>query len=148
MDEDVGLLSLRLVKSKNFLKCKKNVDELMYKFEECRFRFHNLKPPKITPNYEIKYEMTTQGISNPTADYVQKKIENEEELDRFYYELSKALEGLCKSELLYFKNAYYNRLSEELICDLLNVGKDMLRRIKESAVIKVSMYFNIDVNKK
>ena len=69
----------------------------------------------------------------------------ESEADKFYIELSNALRTLCREELIYFKNAYYNRIKEELICDLLNMSRDSLRRVKESCIIKVAMYFDVDV---
>jgi hypothetical protein len=86
-----------------------------------------------------------------------KCIETGEYLESYYEEypftgwwyltndLSKAMETLCREELIYFKNAYYNRIKEELICDLLNMSRDSLRRIKESCIIKIAMYFDIDV---
>ena len=33
MKEEYGLLSLRLVKSRNYVETKRNVDDIMYKFE-------------------------------------------------------------------------------------------------------------------
>lgn len=65
MDEQ-GLLSLRLVKSRDYYECKKNVDELMYKFEEYKYGNHEILPPKITQSFEIRYEGFTSHISNPT----------------------------------------------------------------------------------
>ena len=64
---------------------------------------------------------------------------------KFYEELASALQTLCREELIYFKNTYYNRLKEESICDLLNMSRDSLRRIKESCIIKIAMYYDIDV---
>ena len=43
MDDKQGLLSMRLVKSRNYVACRKNVDELMYKFEEYRFKLNHLE---------------------------------------------------------------------------------------------------------
>ena len=142
---DVGLLSIRLVKSRNYSECKKNVDELMYKFEECRFRYHHINPPKITQNYEIRLEGFIPIVSDPVGNYVEKKIDSEKEVEKFYNDLAGAFRTLSISELVYIKNAYYNRLKEELICDLLNMSRDSLRRIKESAIIKIAMYFGVDV---
>lgn len=146
MNEDKqGLLSIRLVKSRNYYECKKNVDELMYKFEEIRFKCHHIEPPKITPSYEIRYESNSGNVSDKIGNYVQRKLDMESEADDFYIELSNALRTLCREELIYFKNAYYNRIKEELICDLLNMSRDSLRRVKESCIIKVAMYFDVDV---
>ena len=145
MEDKQGLLSIRLVKSRDYYECKKNVDELMYKFEELKFKCHSIEPPKITQSFEVHYECFTNHVSDRIGDWVANKIDNENEVDQFYYELSKAMDTLCREELIYFKNAYYNRIKEELICDLLNMSRDSLRRIKESCIIKIAMYFNIDV---
>lgn len=145
MEDKQGLLSIRLVKSRDYYECKKNVDELMYKLEELKFKCHNIQPPKITQSFEVHYECFTNHVSDKVGDWVANKIDTENEIDKFYYDLSKAMETLCREELIYFKNAYYNRIKEELICDLLNMSRDSLRRIKESCIIKIAMYFDIDV---
>ena len=54
------------------------------------------------------------------------------EADNLYQKLSIVLNQMCREELIYFKNSYYNHLAEESICDLLNMSRDSLRRIKES----------------
>lgn len=146
MNEDKqGLLSVRLVKSRNYYECKKNVDELMYKFEEIRFKCHQIEPPRITPSYEIRYEKSSGSVSDKVGNYIQRKLDLEDEANELYEALSHALKTLCREELIYFKNAYYNRIKEELICDLLNMSRDSLRRIKESCIVKIAMYFDIDV---
>ena len=145
MDDKQGLLSMRLVKSRNYVACRKNVDEIMYKFEEYRFKCHYIEPPRITPSYEIRMESFSNNYSDKVGNYVAKKIDLEDEVTKFYEELSKALQTLCREELIYFKNTYYNRLKEESICDLLNMSRDSLRRIKESCIIKIAMYYDIDV---
>lgn len=144
MDEQ-GLLSLRLVKSRDYYECKKNVDELMYKFEEYKYGNHEILPPKITQSFEIRYESFTSHISNPTETYIQRKLDLEKEINDFYEELANAMKTLCREELIYFKNTYYNRITEESICDILNMSRDSLRRIKESCIVKIAMYYKIDV---
>lgn len=113
MNEDKqGLLSIRLVKSRNYYECKKNVDELMYKFEQIRFKCHYIESPKITPSYEIRYESNSGNVSDKIGNYVQRKLDMESEADEFYIDLSNALRTLCREALIYFKNAYYNRIKE------------------------------------
>lgn len=143
--EERGLLSLKIVKSRDYHSCKKKVDDLMYRFEEYRYRYHEISPPQITPNYEVRLEFSSHYVSNPTENYVQKKLDAMQEIEEFYLEMSKALSILCKEELIYFKGTYYNRMKEEKICDILNISRDSLRRIKESCIVKIAMYYKIDI---
>ena len=141
-----GLLSWKIVKLRNYNETKKNVDEIMYKVEEYRYTLSKIQPPRITPLYEIKYDFQKEynNISK-TEQYVTKIIDLEIEADNLYQKLTLALNQMCREELIYFKNSYYNHLAEESICDLLNMSRDSLRRIKESCIIKIAMVFNVDV---
>ena len=145
MKEEYALLSLRLVKSRNYVETKRNVDEIMYKFEEYRFKYHNILPPMITTNYEVRYESNSDMVGDKVGNFVQRKVDLEIEIKEFYDKLAESLKMLNSKELLYFKQSYLNKLTEEAIAELLNISRESLKRIKESCIIKIAMFYNIDV---
>ena len=145
MVADRKYISTHLAKTRDYLATKKALDNLMYKYEEYVYKCHEIKPPAITPNYEIKYEMFSNHVVDKLGNYVAKKLDYLQEVDNFYHDLAGALELLCKEELEYFNDNYFLGLSEITICEKLNIGEGSLRRIKESCVLKIAMYFDIDV---
>ena len=148
MPEDVnGLLSVKLVQTRDYYKTRKNVDKLMLQLEEYRYKVHSIQPPRITSSYEIRYEGKSSN-SNSTSkveSFVLKTIELEDKANELYERITKSLKTLSHDELLYFKCTYYSKMIEETICDYLNISRDSLRRIKESCIIKIGMQFDIDV---
>ena len=64
--------------------------------------------------------------------------------DEFYNELAMAMKNLNLDEIVYFKY-YLNGVSEDSMCERMNTNKCSLKRIKMSAIIKIAMYFDIDV---
>jgi hypothetical protein len=123
----------------DFEKTKDNLDELMDKIEDWKYSYLNLLPPKITNNYEVRYEKFNLIVSDKVGDYVEKKIDMEKEIDAIYQLLGKALVRLNHFELDFFNMSYYNRLSESIIGTRLNVGHTQLLHIKKSCIIKIAM---------
>jgi hypothetical protein len=143
--DDKSLLSMKLVESRDYIKTKKKVDdEILYKYEEYIYKCHDICPPSVTQKFEVRYESFTKQFSDKIGDYVQRKLDLRKEADEFYSELTDAMNTLTKDELFYFK-FYLRGVSEEKICERLNTNKCSLKRIKMSAIIKIAMYFDIDV---
>ena len=55
----------------NFEESKKSVDELMRNIEEWKYSYINLIPPKITSNYEIRYEKLNFTPTDRVGDFVE-----------------------------------------------------------------------------
>lgn len=146
MDQkDINLLSIKLVESRNYIETKKNVDdEILYKYEEYKYKCHEILPPSISQNFEVRYESFTVNFSDKVGNYVQRKLDLMQEADEFYKDLSNAMQSLNLDEIVYFKY-YLNGISEDSMCERLNTNKCSLKRIKMSAIIKIAMYFDIDV---
>lgn len=146
MDQkDINLLSMKLVESRNYIETKKNVDEeILYKYEEYKYKCHEILPPKISQNFEVRYESFTVNFSDKVGNYVQKKLDLIQKADEFYNELAMAMKNLNLDEIVYFKY-YLNGVSEDSMCERMNTNKCSLKRIKMSAIIKIAMYFDIDV---
>lgn len=140
-----NLLSNRIIKSRDYVLCKKNLDEKMAIFEEYVYKYNEIKPPKITSNYEIKYEMFTNGIVDKVGNFVAKRLTLLDEVDKLYVSLCEILKKCTKEELVYFNGVYINHLSEDIVCEKLHISTSSLKRIKKSCVIKIAMHFDIDV---
>ena len=89
MDQsEINLLSIKLVESRNYIETKKNVDEkILYRYEEYKYKCHEIIPPKISQNFEVRYESFTMNFSDKVGNYVQKKLDLMKEADDFYSEL-------------------------------------------------------------
>lgn len=68
----------------NFEESKKGVDELMRNIEEWKYSYINLIPPKITSNYEIRYEKLNFTTTDKIGDFVEKKVDMEIMIDKIY----------------------------------------------------------------
>lgn len=139
------LLSNKVVVSRDYGLCKKAVDEKMLLLEEYMYKYNEIQPPRITPSYEIKYEMFTNNTSDKVGNYVAKRVDLLMKVDEFYKSLTEILKKLSKEELVYFNSTYLYGLSEPVICEKLHIAISTLRRIKESCIIKIAMHFDIDV---
>ena len=138
-DELTPILKISFIELFDFAKTKKNIDSFMDQIEEWKYTFLHLSPPSITQNYEIRYEKFTQNITDKVGKYVQRKVDLEKEVDYYYQLLSQALHRLNLKELDYFNMSYYNRLSDELIADRLNIGETMMAHVKRSCIIKIAL---------
>lgn len=138
-DELNPILKNSFIELFDFAKTKKNVDSFMDQIEEWKYAVLHLTPPSITPSYEIRYEKFTQNITDKVGKFVQRKVDLEQEVDYYYQLLSEALHRLNLKELDYFNMSYYNRLSDELIADRLNIGETMIAHVKRSCIIKIAL---------
>lgn len=123
----------------NYEESKKSVDELMRNIEEWKYSYINLIPPKITSNYEIRYEKLNFTPTDRVGDFVEKKVDMEIMIDKIYQSLKKILENLNNQELDFFDMFYYNRMSEAIIGERLRVGHTQLLHIKQSCIIKIAL---------
>lgn len=143
--KDISLLSTKLIESRNYVETKNNVDScILYKYEEYKYKCHQIIPPKISQNFEVRYESFTGNFTDKIGNYVQKKLDLLKEVDEFYNELTNAMLNLNIDELAYFK-FYLNGISEDSMCERLNTSRNSLKKVKMSAIIKIAMYFDLDV---
>lgn len=139
------LLSMKKIASRDYVKTKRMVDEkIKDKYEEYIYACHEIMPPKITQSLEVSYEQFIPKNTDKVGNYVARKLDLLAEANDFYYELVDAMKLLTNEELVYFTN-YLNNKTEEYICEKIHNSPSGLKRIKHSAIIKIGMYFNIDI---
>ena len=69
MDQkDISLLSTKLIESRNYVETKNNVDScILYKYEEYKYKCHQIIPPKISQNFEVRYESFTGNLDRKSV---------------------------------------------------------------------------------
>ena len=89
--------------------------------------------------------MFTNRITDKVGSFVAKRLDLLREVDKLYISLCEILKKCTREELVYFNGVYVNHVSEDVICEKLNISTSSLKRIKKSCVIKIAMHFDIDV---
>lgn len=135
------LLAKEYMEIFDYIKSKDNVDALMEDIEKWKYEYINLVPPKITSTYEIRYEKLNFTPTDKVGDYVEKKIDMEIKIDRIYQKLKLILQNLNFEELEFFDMHYYNKMSDNLVNDKLNVSHARIELIKRSCILKVALGF-------
>ena len=143
--ENNALLSNEVVSLYNYAETKKNVDLFMKGLERDSYKYYELPPPKMNANYEIVYVSSTQMYSDKVGKYVEEKLDRLKELNEKYSQLAEVMKRFTKEEKIYFVECYFNKHSETIICEKLNMCTSSLKRIKKSSIIKVALCFNKEV---
>lgn len=143
--ENNTLLSNEVIILYNYAETKKNVDLFMKKLERDSYKYYELTPPKMTPNYEIVYNSNHNINHDKVGKYVEEKLDKLKELNEKYTLLSEVMKRFTKEEKIYFIGSYFNKQSEVVICEKLNMCSSSLKRIKKSSIIKVALCFNKEV---
>lgn len=140
--ENETLLSLKIVRLYDYAKTKKNVDKMMVEYEIDTYKYNEIKPPSVTPNYDIRYEQFNFSSNDVVGNYVANKLDKLKEINDFYSKLSIVLKRLTKEERIYFCDSYLFKRSESIICDKLLIGSSTLARIKTSCILKIALFFD------
>lgn len=139
------LLSNEEIKLHDFEKCKKIVNKKVQKYLRSCFKFINLIPPKITANYEMRYEAFVHNVKDSTGNYVNKKIDAEIEALELYYLISQLWERLSFNERVYFKEVLLCSRSENYAIECMkDTTRHLFKQIKESCIIKSAMALGED----
>ena len=139
------LLSNEEIKVHDFEKCKKIVEKKVQKYLRSCFKFINLIPPKITANYEMRYEAFTPATKDTTGNYVSKKVDAEIEALEIYSIINQIWERLSYNERVYFTEVLLYKKSENYAIEQMNdITRHLFKQVKESCIIKVAMAFGED----
>ena len=94
--ENNTLLSNEVIILYNYAETKKNVDEFMKKLERDSYKYYELTPPKMTPNYDIIYTSISNVKTDKVGKYVEQKIDKLNELNEKYKLLSEVMKRFTK----------------------------------------------------
>lgn len=127
---------------------KTNVDALFSKYR----RYKN-KEEIIRKRYKASLSLDNLGIySNGNSDPVGNKIEQLEKYKKFIDTVDEVFKlnygDLSKDEVVIYKKYLIDKLSEEKIMEYLNISSSSsLYARKRSCIIKVAMWFDLEVYK-
>ncbi|MBQ6135491.1 MAG: hypothetical protein IJI60_04155 [Bacilli bacterium] len=127
---------------------KTNVDALFSKYR----RYKN-KEEIIRKRYKASLSLDNLGIySNGKSDPVGNKIEQLEKYKKFIDTVDEVFKlnygDLSKDEIVIYKKYLIDKLSEEKIMEYLNISSSSsLYARKRSCIIKVAMWFDLEVYK-
>ena len=130
----------------NYNETKKNVEQLFSKY-----RSFKMKEEIIEKRYKSALSLDNLGIfSSTTSDPVGNKVEQLEKYTNFtdlidnIYKLNKS--DLSKDEILIYKKYLISRVRDEDLLDYLNINSNSaLFNRKRSCIIKVAMWFDLEV---
>lgn len=138
-------LSDNIIAKYNFPKTKEKVQELMDKIDEYKYKCYELSPPKITPSYEVKYEMFTTNKVDKVGDYVEKKVTLFEKVQKTYDILNRILLEFSDLEKAVYNNTFNNKLSDIEISENMLLAENTIVRYRKSVTIKIAMAFDVAV---
>lgn len=142
---DNSLLDEEEIKEHSYEKCRLKVEEKVKKYLRATFKFMNLIPPRITVNYEMRYNSFTPNTVDKVGKYVEKKIDAENEAKEIFNTINKVWDRLSYNERVYFTEVLLYKHSENYAIEKMkNASRHLLKQIKESCVIKVAMAFGED----
>lgn len=119
---------------------------LFIRFEDVEI---DIDLPRITTNYEIKYEQFIKGTkSSKVENFVFKKMylesRIEEERTVFLSKFTLALKSLSKEELIIFDKAFYEQKTDIQISIETNFCEKTIRKLRNSSYIRLLTALGID----
>lgn len=132
----------------NYSETKRNVEQLFSKY-----RSFKVKEEIIEKRYKSALSLDNLGIfSSTTSDPVGNKVEQLEKYTSFtdlideVYRLNR--NDLSKDEMIIYKKYLISRVRDDDLLDYLNINSNSgLSNRKRSCIIKVAMWFDLEVYK-
>ena len=104
--------------------------------------------PRITNNYQVRYEQFVPISSSAVENFVLIKLMSETKIEenrkKLFSKITKSLRELNELELKVFHYTFYESKSEYEISKIVNWGYKKVRQIRKSACIKFLSSLNLD----
>lgn len=123
--------------------CYEKVLKKIDKFIKLQVEYPNLPKPRITSNYEVRYECFLTSCNDQVGNYIAKKVDKEIEMQKLYSEISLALSTLSRDEFTYFLDVLYLKKSENYLIDKIQTTRHLFKTIKASCIIKMAIALNV-----
>lgn len=102
---------------------------------------------RLTANYRPRLEQFSNNISDPVAKEVEYRLDSEAEYNEFNIQLNKLYSIMSKEENAYINDCLLCGKSEASLRTKFNLGREKFNTIKNSAIIRFGIVFNIIVYK-
>lgn len=135
---DNPLLPKTEIAKYDFDYCLKEVQDKINEYVIAQSEYPQINKPRITQNYEIRYEMFLPRKIDKVGDYVEKIITKEEEIIRLYSDVVASLTALSRDEFNYFLECIYHRNSNYDFMKLNNYTRHNCNILRNSCVIKLA----------
>lgn len=116
-------------------------------FKIARNKFINGFHVRLTPDYRPKLESFTGNISDPVGDIIEYKLDNQQEYNEFNLQLNKLYSIMSKEENAYINDCLISGKSESSLKLKFDLGRETFSNIKNSAIVRFGIVFNIIVYK-
>ena len=124
-----------------------NVVDKLKEFKIARNKFIDGYHVRLTPNYRPRLEQFTHNISDPVGKAVEYKLENEEQYNLFNIQLNKLYSLMSSEENAYINDCLLCGRSEVSVKAKFGLARDAFINIKNSAIVRFGIVFNIIVYK-
>ncbi len=140
---DNPLISKKELLNYDINECYNKVKEEINKYISYQFNYPYIQKPRITSNYEIRYECFVPKAVDKIGQYVEKVCTMEEKIVRLYSDISLGLSSLSKSEFTYFLNCLYFKKSENSCIEELQTTRFLFNHLKASCIVKLAIALDV-----
>lgn len=119
------------------------VMEKLREFKIARNKYINGYHARLTSDYSPRLEMFTNHKSDPVGNEVEYNFDSEIAYNEFNYQLNKLYSIMSKIENAYINDCLLCGKTEVSVREKFSMGKDAFRIIKDSAIIRFGIVFNI-----
>ncbi len=146
---EFSLLDKRFLSFYDLAKTEENVYKIMNNFFRSQYKYTNILPPRMTPNYEIKYEyLSLPSGTDKLGNYVCSRLDTEQEIIAFYNTMAGAISRMNMYEKVYYTELLLNGKSERYTADCIGVSRNGMTPIKNSCIMKIALAFGKEVERK
>ena len=124
-----------------------NVVEQLQEFRIARNKYIGGLHVRLTSSYKPRIESFTKRKIDPIGDGVIDYFDSEEHYNYFNYLLNELYSILSDAEIAYINDCLLCGKSENFIRDKFEIGRKVFDIIKNSAIVRFGLVFNVIVYK-
>lgn len=124
-----------------------NVVETLREFKIARNMYITGCHVRVTQSYKPRLEAFTKKIIDPVGDTVINYFDSKEHYDYFNYLLNELYSTMSDAEIAYLNDCLLCGKSENIVRDKLGMGRKLFDTIKDSAIVRFGLVFNVIVYK-
>ena len=141
-------LSSSIVNKYDYMMTKKKVDQFMAPLCEKIYEYRNLTPPSITAHIKDIVVQESHDNISPQERYVIKKLDTQEEVEKYFEAIQSIIDLLNDVEKLCFKAEYLSDLTISKLVVKTKLSEMTIKRIRKSVVIKFALALDLAVLKR
>ena len=141
-------LSSSIVNKYDYMMTKKKVDQFMAPLCEKIYEYRNLTPPSITAHIKDIVVQESHDSTSPQERYIMKKLDTQEEVEKYFEAIQSIIDLLNDVEKLCFKAEYLSDLTISKLVVKTKLSEMTIKRIRKSVVIKFALALDLAVLKR